>query len=122
MRQEVRPGRYSPLILVCGHAGMKTGEDGPTHADPQALQLHLENYAPGTAVTLTPWEPQEIWPLVAAAFRAEPAVIVPFVTRPAEAVLDRAALGLAPAAAAHGRGAEPRAHLRGEPRAVRPAA
>ncbi len=76
MRQEVRPGRYSPLVLVCGHAGMKTGEDGPTHADPQALQLHVENYAPGTAVTLTPWEPQEIWPLVAAAFRAEPAVIV----------------------------------------------
>ena len=100
MRQEVRPGRYSPMVLVCGHAGLKTGEDGPTHADPQALQLHVENYAPGTAVTLTPWEPQEIWPLVAAAFRAEPAVIVPFVTRPAETVLDRSALGLAPASAA----------------------
>lgn len=96
MRQEVAPGRYAPFVLVCGHAGMKTGEDGPTHADPQALQLHLENYVPGTAVTLTPWEPQEIWPLLAAAFRAEAAVIVPFVTRPGEPVLDRAALGLAP--------------------------
>jgi transketolase len=100
MKQDVAPGRYAPLVLICGHAGMKTGEDGPTHADPQALQLHLENYAPGTAVTLTPWEPQEIWPLVAASFRAAPAVIVPFVTRPAEPVLDRAALGLAPASAA----------------------
>ncbi len=99
MRQAVAPGRFTPFVLVCGHAGMKTGEDGPTHADPQALQLHLENYVPGMAVTLTPWEPQEIWPLLAAAFRAAPAVIVPFVTRPGEPVLDRAALGLGPAAA-----------------------
>ena len=100
MKQEVSPGRYAPLVLVCGHAGLKTGEDGPTHADPQALQLHLENYVPGTAVTLTPWEPQEIWPLVAAALRADAAVIIPFVTRPSEPVLDREALGLAPAASA----------------------
>lgn len=100
MKQEVEKGRYAPFILQCGHAGMKTGEDGPTHADPQALQLHIENYVPGTAVTLTPWEPQEIWPLMAASFRAEVAVIVPFVTRPNEPVLDRTGLGLAPAEAA----------------------
>jgi transketolase len=100
MKQDVEPGRFAPFILQCGHAGMKTGEDGPTHADPQALQLHIENYVAGTAVTLTPWEPQEIWALVAAAFRAEFAVIVPFVTRPGEPVLDREALGLAPASAA----------------------
>lgn len=100
MKQDVDPGRYAPFILQCGHAGMKTGEDGPTHADPQALQLHIENYVPGTAVTLTPWEPQEIWALTAAAFRAEFAVIVPFVTRPSEPVLDRVGLGLAPASAA----------------------
>lgn len=103
MKQEVEESRYAPFILQCGHAGMKTGEDGPTHADPQALQLHLENYVPGTAVTLTPWEPQEIWPLMAASFRAEVAVIVPFVTRPNEPVLDRSGLGLAsPEAAADG--------------------
>lgn len=100
MKQEVSPGRYAPFILQCGHAGMKTGEDGPTHADPQSLQLHLENYVPGTAVTLTPWEPQEIWPLMAASFKAEAAVIVPFVTRPNEPILDRVGLGLAPASAA----------------------
>ena len=99
MKQEVQKGRYTPFILQCGHAGMKTGEDGPTHADPQT-QLHIENYVPGTAVTLTPWEPQEIWPLVAASFQAEAAVIVPFVTRPGEPVLDREALGLAPASEA----------------------
>ena len=100
MKQEVEPGRYAPFILQCGHAGMKTGEDGPTHADPQALQLHIENYVPGTAATLTPWEPQEIWSLMAAAFQREFAVIVPFVTRPNEPVLDREGLGLAPASAA----------------------
>lgn len=102
MRREVEghDSPYHPFVLICGHAGMKTGEDGPTHADPQALQLHQENYVPGVAITLTPWEPQEIWPLLAAAFRARPAVIVPFVTRPNEPVLDREEMGLAPAAAA----------------------
>jgi transketolase len=86
---------YRPMIIVCAHAGLATGEDGPTHADPQHLQLFLENFPRGTAITLTPWEPQEIWPLLAAALTTRPAVIVPFVTRPNQRVLDRAALGLA---------------------------
>jgi len=54
------------MILVCAHAGLKTGEDGPTHADPQALQLLQENFPKGTMITLTPWDPQELWPLVSA--------------------------------------------------------
>ena len=89
-----------PLVLVCAHAGLATGEDGPTHADPQALQLLQGNFPPGSAVTLTPWEPQEVWPLLCAALARRPALVFPFVTRPAEPVLDRAALGLAPPAAA----------------------
>jgi transketolase len=99
-RNEVEPGPNRTMVLICGHAGMKTGEDGPTHADPQALQLMQENFVPGMAITLTPWDPAEMWPVMTAAFRARPAVIVPFVTRPGEPVLDRSALGLAPAAAA----------------------
>ena len=91
---------YKPMILVCAHAGLKTGEDGPTHADPQPLQLLQEDFPKGTAVSLTPWEPQEIWTLTAAALAQRPAVISMFVTRPAEPVLDRPALGLAPAEAA----------------------
>jgi transketolase len=51
-------------------------------------------------ITLTPWDPQEIWTLVSAALVRRPAVIAPFVTRPAETVLDRPAQGLAPATAA----------------------
>ncbi|MGD8898021.1 MAG: hypothetical protein PVJ73_18475, partial [Acidobacteriota bacterium] len=89
-------GPWSPMILICAHAGLKTGEDGPTHADPQALQLLQENFPRGTCITLTPWDPQEIWAALAAALRGRPAVIAPFVTRPGETVPDRAALGLAP--------------------------
>ena len=91
---------FRPMILVCAHAGLKTGEDGPTHADPQPLQLLQENFPPGTLITLTPWEPQEIWPLLAAALARRPAVIAPFVTRPSETVLDRPRLGLTPASLA----------------------
>jgi transketolase len=95
--QAKRPhGPWNPMVLVCAHAGLKTGEDGPTHADPQALQLLQENFPRGTAITLTPWDPQECWTLVAAAFRKRPALIAPFVTRPNETVLDRARFGLAP--------------------------
>jgi len=99
-RQATSGEPFAPLILVCAHAGLKTGEDGPTHADPQALQVLSEAFPRGTLVTLTPFEPQEIWPLLAAALRRRPAVIAPFVTRPTERVPDRAALRLAPASAA----------------------
>ncbi len=94
-RRAVAEGPYRPMILVCAHAGLKTGEDGPTHADPQALQLLLENFPAGTAVTLTPWDPAEVWPLLAAALERRPALIAPFVTRPSEVVPDRARLRLA---------------------------
>ena len=99
-RAAVDSGPFRPTILVCGHAGLKTGEDGPTHADPQALQLLQDNFPLGTMITLTPWDPQEVWPLVTAALAHRPAVIAPFVTRPSETVPDRRALGLAPAARA----------------------
>ncbi|HPQ81340.1 MAG TPA: hypothetical protein PLZ86_06405 [bacterium] len=96
-RQALKKEPYKPFILVCGHAGLKTGEDGPTHADPQALQLLQENFPRGTAITLTPWEPQEVWPLVTAALERRPAFIAPFVTRPNERVPDREKLGFPPA-------------------------
>ncbi|MFN7972559.1 MAG: hypothetical protein U0166_09450 [Acidobacteriota bacterium] len=101
--QALRDRTGAPLrtcILVCAHAGLKTGEDGPTHADPQALQLLQDNFPRGASITLTPWEPSEIWTLVAAAMARRPAILAPFVTRPAEVVIDRPVLGLAPASAA----------------------
>ena len=87
-------GAYRPFFLICAHAGLMTGEDGPTHADPQSLQLLQDNFPLGAMITLTPWDPQEIWFLVSAALAKRPAVIAPFVTRPPELVLDRAAHGL----------------------------
>ncbi|MBF0207364.1 MAG: hypothetical protein HQK53_10795 [Oligoflexia bacterium] len=87
----------NPYLMICAHAGPKTGEDGPTHADSQALQLLSENFPRGLVITLTPSEPQEIWPLLIASLRIRPAVIAPFVSRPSEKVIDRAAYKLPPA-------------------------
>jgi transketolase len=99
-RVAVQGGEYRPFFLVCAHAGLMTGEDGPTHADPQSLQLLQDNFPLGTMITLTPWDPQEIWFLVSAALAKRPAIIAPFITRPPELVLDRATLGLPPASTA----------------------
>lgn len=96
-RHEISGDPFKTFVIVCAHAGLKTGEDGPTHADPQALQLLQENFPKGVAITLTPWEPQELWPLTIAALKARPAVLAPFVTRPNEKVPDRTALRLPPA-------------------------
>lgn len=96
-RKEYCGEAFKPFFLVCAHAGLKTGEDGPTHADPQCLQLLEQDFPRGTLVTLTPWDPQEVWPLVSSALAKRPAVIAPFVTRPNERILDRASMGLAPA-------------------------
>lgn len=87
---------YKTFILICAHAGLKTGEDGPTHADPQALQLMQENFPPSVMITLTPWDPQEIWPLVTTSLQLRPAVMAPFVTRPNEKTYDRAKLKFLP--------------------------
>jgi len=87
---------FRTFIMVNAHAGIKTGEDGPTHADPQCLQLLQENFPRGVLITLTPWDPQEIWPLVLAGLAARPAILCPFVTRPKETIPNREAAGVAP--------------------------
>ncbi len=99
-RHDYNESKRHPFFIVCAHAGLKTGEDGPTHADPQPLQLLQENFPRGFMITLTPWDPNELWPLVVAALKARPAVIAPFVTRPSEPIFDRQKLGLPPASAA----------------------
>lgn len=85
------------FVVVCGHTGVKTGEDGPTHAEPQALQVLQENFPGDVMITLTPWDPNELWPLTAEALLQRPAVLAPFVTRPNEIIMDRKALGLSAA-------------------------
>ncbi len=100
MRHEATGEPFRTWIMVNAHAGPMTGEDGPTHACPQPLQLLQDNFARGAAITLTPWDPQEVWPLLVAALNARPALLSPFVTRPSLPVPDRAKLGLPPASAA----------------------
>jgi len=87
---------YDTWIIVNAHAGVKTGEDGPTHADPQALQLLQECFPGKVMITLTPWDAREIWPLLIASLRHRPAVLAPFVTRPEDTLVDREAMHLAP--------------------------
>lgn len=99
-RHDYNGQKRNPFMIVCAHAGLKTGEDGPTHADPQPLQLLQENFPQGYMITLTPWDPNELWPLVAEALQKRPAVIAPFVTRPSEKILDREKLGIPPVSAA----------------------
>jgi len=97
LRHRVPGEPNKTFIIVCGHAGVKTGEDGPTHAEPQALQVLQENFPGDVMISLTPWDPNELWPLTAESLIQRPAVMAAYVTRPSEVVLDRQALGLAPA-------------------------
>ena len=99
-RQQYLGLPYSTYIMICAHAGLKTGEDGPTHADPQCLQLLQENFPRGTLITLTPWDPNEMWSCTVAALQQRPAVLASFVTRPSEMIFDRQALRLPPPEAA----------------------
>lgn len=95
-RVEAFGGQFRTWILVNAHAGLKTGEDGPTHADPQCLQLLSGNFPKGVLITITPWEPGEVWSLLIAGLKKHPAVLSPFVTRPNEKIVDRKAMKLAP--------------------------
>lgn len=85
------------FILFNGHASLPTGEDGPTHADPQSLQLLQDNFPKGSCITVTPFEVDEIWPLVTTSLAKRPAVFAPFVVRPSYNFVDREALGMDPA-------------------------
>ena len=95
LRHRVPGEPNKTFVIVCGHAGVKTGEDGPTHAEPQALQVLQENFPGDSMITLTPWDPNDLWPLTIEALLKRPAVLAPYVTRPTEIIVDREALGLA---------------------------
>ncbi|MFA6092680.1 MAG: hypothetical protein WCU88_06520 [Elusimicrobiota bacterium] len=104
---------FHTWVMVNAHAGSKTGEDGPTHADPQALQLLQDNFPRGISITLTPWDPQEVWPLVCAGLKARPALLCPFVVRPNDIVPDRKAEGL-PSVTASVKGVVPVRRVKGK--------
>lgn len=86
--------KVNTFVLFNGHASLPTGEDGPTHADPQALQLVQDNFPKGSCITATPLEVDEIWPLVTKSLSLRPAVFAPFVIRPSNKLMDRKSLGV----------------------------
>lgn len=79
---EITKKPMNTFVIFSGHAGIPTGEDGPTHADPQALQLVQEDFPSNMAITLTPLDAKDVWPSLVAAMAKKPAVLYPFVTRP----------------------------------------
>ncbi|OQA92119.1 MAG: Transketolase [Elusimicrobia bacterium ADurb.Bin231] len=84
----------APLILINAHAGLKTGEDGPTHACPQTLTIWKSfSKLKLKTITLTPWDANEIWPLMITSLKYKPVLIVPYVTRPSELIVDRKRYG-----------------------------
>ena len=91
--QEATGKNKNTFIIFTGHAGLPTGPDGPTHADPQMLQLITENFPKGAAITLTPLDANDVWPALTAALNKRPAVLYPVVTRPNVKITDRATLG-----------------------------
>ena len=64
------------------------------------MQILQGNFPKGALITLTPWSPDEIWPLMIEALNKRPAVLCPFIPRPAETIVDRTKLGLPDASAA----------------------
>ena len=91
--QEATGKGKNTFVIFTGHAGLPTGPDGPTHADPQMLQLIQENFPKGAAITLTPLDANDVWPSLTAALNKRPAVLYPVVTRPNVKITDRATLG-----------------------------
>ncbi|MBU0530842.1 MAG: hypothetical protein KKC05_04165, partial [Nanoarchaeota archaeon] len=87
--QQANGRPYNTWIMINAHAGPETGEDGSTHADSQALQGYQGNFPRGSLITLTPWDPAEIWPLLVKGLLKRPAVLCPFVTRPEKIILNR---------------------------------
>lgn len=87
-----------PVQIGAFHASLWTGPDGVrTHADPQALSVWRENFPYRSVITILPMDPNEVFPLFIAAYRAKPVAIVPFIARPDGVVFDREKLGFAPA-------------------------
>ena len=88
----------APIQIGAFHASLWTGPDGVrTHADPQALSTWWENFPYGSVISLLPIDPNEIYPLMIAAYRKKPVAIVPFIARPDGIAFDREKLGFAPA-------------------------
>lgn len=88
-RKKIFGKSYNTVIFLNSHSSLTTGEDGPTHSDPQGLQLFQDNFPKGTIINLTPWDPKEIYPLIKYSLSLKPAILSIFVTRPKNKIIER---------------------------------
>ncbi|HKX46279.1 MAG TPA: 1-deoxy-D-xylulose-5-phosphate synthase N-terminal domain-containing protein [Planctomycetota bacterium] len=89
------PLQVGKVIWVVGHSGPETAEDSRTHFGifaPGVTQL----FPAGRVINVHPWEHNEVAPMLAAALATDVPIVALHLTRPAVAVPDRAALGVAP--------------------------
>ena len=87
--------KVGKVIWVVSHSGPETAEDSRTHFgifSPGVTQLFPE----GQVINLTPWEHNEVAPMLAAALQMEQPIIALHLTRPNITVPDRVALGVPP--------------------------
>ena len=87
------PLRVGKVIWVVGHSGPETAEDSRTHFgifSPGVTQL----FPSGQVINVTPWESNEVAPLLAAALQTDRPIVAIHLTRPPVTIPDRAALGV----------------------------
>ena len=85
--------KVGKVIWVVGHSGPETAEDSRTHFgifSPGVTQLFPE----GHVINVTPWEHNEVAPMLAAALQMDQPIIALHLTRPGVKIPDRAALGV----------------------------
>ena len=88
------PLKVGKVIWVVGHSGPETAEDSRTHFgifSPSVTQL----FPAGHVINITPWEHNEVAPLMSAALQTDAAIVAVHLTRPGIKIPDRAALGCA---------------------------
>lgn len=88
------PLQVGKVIWVVGHSGPETAEDSRTHFGifaPSVTQL----FPAGHVINITPWEHNEVAPLLAAALQTDKPIVALHLTRPGIEIPDRAALGCA---------------------------
>jgi transketolase len=85
--------KVGKVLWVAGHSGPETAEDSRTHFgvfSPGVTQL----FPDGQVLNLVPYEYNEVAPLLAAALKLPPPIVILHLTRPPVEIPDRQALGL----------------------------
>jgi transketolase len=88
---EIKVGK---VLWVAGHSGPETADDSRTHFGIYETGV-MELFPEGHTINVIPWEHNEVPVLIAAGMATDAHIVALHLTRPAIAVPDRAALGIA---------------------------